>query len=41
MDDDALVPWSKIPLSVINSDDHKTLAIDMAHESMTLLQKQK
>jgi len=38
MDDDALVPWSKIPLSVINSDDHKTLAIDMAHESMTLLQ---
>ena len=38
MDDDALVPWSKIPLSVISSDDHKTLAIDMAHESMTLLQ---
>ena len=38
MDDDALVPWSKIPLSVITSDDHKKLAIDMAHESMTLLQ---
>ena len=38
MDDDALVPWSKIPLSVISSDEHKTLAIDMAHESMTLLQ---
>jgi len=38
MDDDALVPWSKIPMSVINSDDHKKLASDMARESMTLLQ---
>ena len=38
MDDDALVPWSKIPLSVITSAEHKTLALDMAHESMTLLQ---
>ena len=38
MDDDALVPWSKIPLSVVNSDEHKKLALDMARESMTLLQ---
>jgi beta-glucosidase len=38
MDDDALVPWSKIPMSVVNSDEHKKLASEMAQESMTLLQ---
>ncbi len=38
MDDDTLVPWSKIPLSVVNSDEHKTLALEMARKSMTLLQ---
>ena len=38
MDDDALVPWTKIPMSIVNCDDHKKLAIDMARESMTLLQ---
>ena len=38
MDDDALVPWSKIPMSVVNSDEHKRLALEMARESMTLLQ---
>jgi beta-glucosidase len=38
MDDDALVPWSKIPMSVVNSDEHKKLALEMARESMTLLQ---
>jgi len=38
MDDDALVPWSKIPMSVVNSDEHKKLALTMARESMTLLQ---
>jgi beta-glucosidase len=38
MDDDALVPWSKIPMSVINSEEHKTLALEMSRESMTLLQ---
>jgi beta-glucosidase len=38
MDDDALVPWSKIPVSVVNSDEHKKLALEMARESMTLLQ---
>jgi beta-glucosidase len=38
MDDDALVPWSKIPMSVVNSDEHRKLALEMARESMTLLQ---
>jgi beta-glucosidase len=38
MDDDASVPWSTIPLSVVNSDEHKKLALDMARETMTLLQ---
>ena len=38
MDDDSLVPWTKIPLSVVNSDEHKQLALEMARESMTLLQ---
>jgi beta-glucosidase len=38
MDDDALVPWTKIPVSVINNEEHRKLALEMAHESMTLLQ---
>ncbi|MDD5186358.1 MAG: glycoside hydrolase family 3 C-terminal domain-containing protein, partial [Paludibacter sp.] len=38
MDEDALVPWSKIPMSVVNNDEHRKLALDMARESMTLLQ---
>ncbi len=38
MDDDSLVPWSKIPMSVVNSDEHQKLALEMARESMTLLQ---
>ncbi len=38
MDDDSLVPWSKIPASVIDSKEHKGLALKMAQESMTLLQ---
>ena len=38
MDDDALVPWTTIPMSVINSDAHKKLALEMARETMTLLQ---
>jgi len=38
MDDDALVPWSKIPMSVVNNEEHRKLALDMARESMTLLQ---
>jgi beta-glucosidase len=38
MDDNALVPWSKIPMSVVNNEEHQKLALDMALESMTLLQ---
>ncbi|HPG39412.1 MAG TPA: glycoside hydrolase family 3 C-terminal domain-containing protein [bacterium] len=38
MDDNALVPWTKIPKTVINCDAHKKLALDMARETMTLLQ---
>ncbi|HEX2933774.1 MAG TPA: glycoside hydrolase family 3 N-terminal domain-containing protein, partial [Bacteroidales bacterium] len=38
MDDDALVPWAKIPASAINNDVHRKLALDMALQSMTLLQ---
>lgn len=38
MDNDSLVPWSKIPMSVVNSEEHKKLALDMARETMTLLQ---
>jgi beta-glucosidase len=38
MDDDANVSWTKIPVEVINSKDHKSLALEMARESMTLLQ---
>ena len=38
MDNDALVPWTKIPASVLNCDEHKKLALDMARETMTLLQ---
>lgn len=38
MDDNALVPWTKIPKSVINCDAHKKLALQMSRETMTLLQ---
>jgi beta-glucosidase len=38
MDDDALVPWAKIPTSIINNEEHRNLALTMALESMTLLQ---
>lgn len=38
MDDDAIVPWTKIPASVINNEEHRKLALEMAHETMTLLQ---
>jgi beta-glucosidase len=37
-DDNSLVPWTKIPASVLNNDAHRKLALDMALESMTLLQ---
>lgn len=38
MDDPSLVPWAKIPASVINSKEHQQLALDMARQTMTLLQ---
>ncbi len=38
MDSDSLVPWTKIPMSVVNSPEHQKLALEMARESMTLLQ---
>jgi len=38
MDNDAVVPWTKIPMSVVNSEEHRKLALDMARQSMTLLQ---
>ncbi len=38
MDDDAIVPWSKIPMLVVNNEEHRKLALDMARETMTLLQ---
>lgn len=38
MDDDAIVPWAQIPVSVLNSKKHQQLALEMAQKSMTLLQ---
>jgi beta-glucosidase len=38
MDEDSLVLWAKIPVSVINNGEHRKLALEMARESMTLLQ---
>ena len=38
MDDDAIVPWSKIPISVVNNEEHRKLALEMARRSITLLQ---
>ena len=38
MDHDTLVPWTKIPASVINNEAHRKLALDMARETLTLLQ---
>ncbi len=38
MDDDSVVPWSRIPTSVIDCPEHRALALRMARETMTLLQ---
>ncbi|MCW3806981.1 xylan 1,4-beta-xylosidase [Plebeiibacterium marinum] len=38
MDDDAIVPWSKISPSILNNDKHRQIALEMAQQSMTLLQ---
>jgi beta-glucosidase len=37
MDDDSLVPWTKLSPSIINNEHHRNLALTMARESMTLL----
>jgi beta-glucosidase len=37
-DENAIVPWANIPMSVVNNAEHRKLALDMALESMTLLQ---
>lgn len=38
MDPDSLVPWTKLSPSIINNEEHRKLALDMARETMTLLQ---
>ena len=38
MDNDSIVPWTKIPMSIVNNSEHRKLALEMALESMTLLQ---
>src|SRR5450759_4567454 len=38
LDNDSLVPWTKIPMSIVNNQEHRKLALHMALESMTLLQ---
>ncbi len=38
MDDDALVPWTKISPSILNNEEHQKLALEMARQTMTLLQ---
>ena len=38
MDDYNIVPWSKIPMTVVNNEEHRDLALKMARESMVLLQ---
>jgi len=37
-DDDTIVPYAQIPASVLNNEEHRQLALDMARETMTLLQ---
>ena len=38
MDDEKLVEWSKIPYSVVDCPAHRALALEMAKESIVLLQ---
>lgn len=40
-DDNSIVPWAQIPASVLNNEEHRQLALDMARETMTLLQNKK
>lgn len=41
MDDDKEVSWSSIPLSVVESDAHKAMALEMARKSIVLLNNEK
>ena len=38
LDDPSLVPWSKIPASKLNCKEHQQIALDMARQSVVLLQ---
>jgi beta-glucosidase len=38
MDDNTIVSWAQIPPSILNNEKHRQLALDMARETMTLLQ---
>ena len=38
MDADASVNWTQLPMSVVNNEEHRQLALEMARQSMTLLQ---
>lgn len=40
MDNDELVSWSQIPISVVDSEEHRAKALEMAHKSMTLLKNE-
>ncbi len=37
-DEDTLVPWVQIPASILNNEKHRQLALDMARQTITLLQ---
>jgi beta-glucosidase len=37
-DPDDLVPWAKLPYSIINNNEHRQLALEMARQSIVLLQ---
>ncbi|MDZ7371883.1 MAG: glycoside hydrolase family 3 C-terminal domain-containing protein [candidate division KSB1 bacterium] len=37
-DPDSLVPWTKIPYSIINNEKHRQMALEMARQSIVLLQ---
>lgn len=38
MDPDSIVPWTKIPISIVNSKKHQEFALEMARQSIVLLQ---
>ncbi len=40
-DPDSIVPWSQIPFSIINNEEHRSMALEMARQSIVLLQNKK